>query len=248
MEFLQLAASGATTSAPRLGWLRRASPDGGMTVKASLWLAFGGILLGALVIGAFSLWQMGRINASTQAIYEQEYAAGQAAEQVRGLVLRASRAQTQLLTATTASEREALGKDIDSSVAEIDARLTLVTRLSEGDEAKAGAARLGESMAKWSKRLRDYVVLVKAQPLDLVQMSADVPTEDAGLLNETLARKERGCRGAVAQRIRPGHHAAGLRHLHHLHQLGGRHHAGLDCPLHWYQPGGDAASGAPARW
>ena len=178
MEILQLAAA-------RPGGLRRLGSLDGLTVRSSLWLALGSVLAGALVIGAFSLWQMGRINASTQAIYEQEYAAGQAAEQVRGLVLRASRAQSQLLTATTASERDALGKDIDSSVAEIDTRLALVTQLSEGEEARAAAARLGESMAKWSRRLKDYVVLVKSQPLDLVQMSADVPTEDAGLLNET---------------------------------------------------------------
>ena len=77
-------------------WLRgtgRANDEGGLTVRASLQWAFACVLAGALVIGAFSLWQMGRINASTQALYEQEYAAGQAAEQLRGLVLRASRAQ-----------------------------------------------------------------------------------------------------------------------------------------------------------
>lgn len=49
--------------------------DGGPSVKTSLLLAFACVLAGALAIGAFSLWQMGRINASTQAIYEQEYAA-----------------------------------------------------------------------------------------------------------------------------------------------------------------------------
>ena len=164
----------------------RATPHaGGLSVKASLWLAFGCVLLGVLLIGAFSLWQMGRINASTQALYEQEYAAGQAAEQVRGLVLRASRAQSQLLTATTAGERDGLGKVIAGSLADVEKRMALVLERSDTDESQALAKQLQDSMAKWSKRLTAYVELVKAQPLDLVQMSPDVPSEDAGLLNET---------------------------------------------------------------
>ena len=166
-------------------WVGQAASEGGPGVRASLLLAFACVLTGALAIGAFSLWQMGRINASTQAIYGQEYVAGQAAEQVRGLVLRASRAQTQLLTATTASERAGLGKDIAGSVAEIEARLSLVSGAADSEDAKALGLKLGDSMRKWSKRLQAYVELVKAQPLDLVQMSADVPSEDAGLLNET---------------------------------------------------------------
>jgi methyl-accepting chemotaxis protein len=159
--------------------------DAGLSVKASLLLAFACVLAGALVIGAFSLWQMGRINASTRAIYEQEYVAGQAAEQMRGLVLRASRAQSQLLTATTASERDTLGKEIAGSLGDVDKRLVIVSDLSDTEEAKTLGKQLQETLAKWSKRLTAYVELVKAQPLDLVQMSPDVPSEDAGLLNET---------------------------------------------------------------
>ena len=169
-------------------WLRgtgRANDEGGLTVRASLQWAFACVLAGALVIGAFSLWQMGRINASTQALYEQEYAAGQAAEQLRGLVLRASRAQAQLLTATTAGERVDLGKDVAASLADIDQRLTLVLRLADTDDARDLGKKLQDSMGKWAKRLREYVELVKAQPLDLVQMSPDVPSEDAGLLIDT---------------------------------------------------------------
>ena len=90
-----------------------------MTVRSSLWLAFASVLLGAVVIGVLSLFQMGRLNASTKAIYEQEYAAGQAAEEARGLILRASRAQTQLLTATTAAERNTLGAAIETSLGDI---------------------------------------------------------------------------------------------------------------------------------
>ena len=157
----------------------------GMSVRASLRLAFAAVLAGALVIGVFSLFQMGRLNASTQIIYEQEYAAGQAAEQARGNVLRASRAQTQLLTASTAAERETLAKDVEDALAHIAKELDVVRKLSSGEESAATAKQLDEAIAKWTKRLREYVKLVKEQPMSFMEMSPDVSMEDAGLANET---------------------------------------------------------------
>ena len=168
-------------------WFGQSGPLGesGRPVRTSLLLAFASVLAGALAMGAFCIWQMGRINASTQTLYAQEYTAGQAAEQVRGLVLRASRAQSQLLTATTTSERVALGQVVQDSLGEIENRLLLVSRLSDTDASAALAVQLRAAMAKWSQRLKGFVSLVKAQPLDLMQMSPDVALEDAGLLNET---------------------------------------------------------------
>ena len=156
-----------------------------MTVRTSLWLAFASVLLGAVLIGVFSLFQMGRLNASTQDIYEHEYAAGQAAEETRGLILRASRAQTQLLTATTAAERTTLGAAIESSLADIGKRLETIKNLSYSEENLATSQQLADAMGNWAKRQRAYIALVKEQPLDLMQMSTDVPTEDARLLNDT---------------------------------------------------------------
>nr|WP_315480622.1 methyl-accepting chemotaxis protein [uncultured Rhodoferax sp.] len=156
-----------------------------LSVRASLWLAFACVLVGAVVIGVFSLFQMGRLNDSTKAIYEQEFAAGQAAEQARGLILRASRAQTQLLTATTAAERNTLGGDIETSLTHIGQRLEVIKGLSNSEETSASSQQLVEAMANWTKRQRAYITLVKEQPLDLMQMSTDVPTEDARLLNDT---------------------------------------------------------------
>jgi methyl-accepting chemotaxis protein len=179
-----------------------------MTVRTSLWLAFASVLLGAIAIGVFSLFQMGRLNHSTQIIYEQEFAAGQAAEQARGLILRASRAQTQLLTATTAAERDGLGSDIEASLAEVEKRLAIIIELAASEQvaaptpaaaASADAAgepapavdvpipskQLSDALGNWAKRLRAYIALVKEQPLDLMQMSTDVPTADARLLNDT---------------------------------------------------------------
>lgn len=156
-----------------------------LSVRASLWLAFACVLAGAVVIGVFSLFQMGRLNASTKAIYEQEFVAGQAAEQARGLILRASRAQTQLLTATTAAERDTLGGDIEASLTQIGKRLETIKGLATTEESTTTSQQLIDAMASWTKRQRAYIALVKEQPLDLMQMSTDVPTEDARLLNDT---------------------------------------------------------------
>ena len=171
----------------------------GLSVRASLGWAFACVVTGALVIGVFSLFQMGRLNASTRIIYDQEYTAGQAAEQVRGNVLRASRAQTQLLTASTPQEREALGKDVETSLAEVDKKIAVIQSLSGSEESVATTQQLVEILAKWSKRLRAYVQFVKVQPLSYLEMDVGVSLEDAGLLNETR-KVEKIVDSLVAQR------------------------------------------------
>ena len=157
----------------------------GMSVRASLRLAFAVVVAGALVIGVFSLFQMGRLNTSTSVIYEQEYTAGQAAEQVRSNILRASRAETQLLTASTAAERETLSKDVEAALAEVGKKIEIIQGLSTSEESAATTKQLVEAVAKWSKRLREYIKLVKEQPLSFMELSPDVASEDAGLVNET---------------------------------------------------------------
>jgi methyl-accepting chemotaxis protein len=171
----------------------------GMSVRSSLRLAFACVVVGALAIGVFSLFQMGRLNASTHIIYEQEYTAGQAAEQVRSNILRASRGQTQLLTATTVSERETLSKDIESSLAEVGKKIELIQGLSTSEESLATTKQLVEAIAKWTKRLREYIKLVKEQPLSFMELSPDVASEDAGLVNETR-KVEKIVDSLVAQR------------------------------------------------
>lgn len=166
------------------GWLRLSALEG-LSVKASLRLAFASVLVGALVIGVFSLFQMGRLNDSTRAIYAQEYTAGQAAEQARSLVLRVSRAQKQLLTASTAEERTALGNDVEAGLLGVGERMARIQKLSNSTESAALGEQLTKAMAGWTKRVRDFVVMVKAQPLELLEMSWEVPLEDAGLLNDT---------------------------------------------------------------
>ncbi|MCO8423211.1 MCP four helix bundle domain-containing protein [Burkholderia cenocepacia] len=157
------------------------------TVKATLRAAFAILLAGTLAIGVFSLWQISRLNASIASVYEQGHVASRAAEEVRAEVLRASRAQKMLLTATTAKERDELGADVSAGLASIGQALGTLQRYA--DPADAGdSARLhafSTAVGTWSTHLRDFVTLVRAQPLDLSQMNWQVGTQDVSLLVET---------------------------------------------------------------
>jgi methyl-accepting chemotaxis protein len=158
-----------------------------LTVRATLRLGFMSVVVGALVIGAFSLYQMHRINAASQAIYEKEFAISQAAEQVRSYMLRASRAETQLLTSSAVVERKTLSENAETSLVELEKRMALINKLSTDEESADVRKRLDTSIGKFAKRLRAYVEMMKTQSLDYMQLSPDVGIEDAGLLND--ARK-----------------------------------------------------------
>ncbi|WP_323120889.1 methyl-accepting chemotaxis protein [Burkholderia alba] len=157
------------------------------SVKTTLRTAFAALLVGTLAIGLFSLVQISRLNESIKSVYEQGHVASRAAEEVRGYVLRASRAQKMLLTATTAKERDDLGADIDKGLAAIAAELVTLQKYADPADA-ADAAQLkafAGSVGAWSGRLRDFVKLVREQPLDLSQMSWQVGTQDVSLIVET---------------------------------------------------------------
>ncbi|WDD94440.1 methyl-accepting chemotaxis protein [Burkholderia sp. FERM BP-3421] len=157
------------------------------SVKTTLRVAFGTLLVGTLVIGLFSLMQISRLHGSIRSVYEQGYVASRSAEEVRGYVLRASRAQKMLLTATTAKERDDLGGDIDKGLDAIGAELATLQRFTHpadtDDSAKLKA--FSTSVGAWSGHLRDFVKLVREQPLDLSQMSWQVGTQDVSLIVET---------------------------------------------------------------
>ena len=161
------------------------SLGGEMSVKSSLRLAFACVLLGALTIGVFSWFQMAHLNASTQTMYEQEYVSVQAAEKVRSNLLRASQSRTQLLTATTDNERAELGASIEKSLENAQTGLTALKALANTPETTQLSSQLSQALDTWSKRVRDYVLLVKKQPTDLVLMSPDVPMEEASLIIAT---------------------------------------------------------------
>ncbi|WP_028228949.1 methyl-accepting chemotaxis protein [Paraburkholderia ferrariae] len=157
------------------------------SVKATLRTAFAVLLIGTLAMGVFSLTQISRLNGSTQSIYEEGYVASRAAEEARGHVLRASRAQKMLLTATTARERDELGDDVDHDLQALGREMDQLQQYAgqSGADGLALQKKLAAATTTWSGHLRDFVTLVKAQPLDLSQMSWQVGTQDVSLLVET---------------------------------------------------------------
>ena len=158
-----------------------------LTVKASLRLAFAVVLIGTLLIGVFSLTQIQRLNGSTKSIYEQGHVASRAAEEVRADVLRASRAQKMLLTATTAKERDELGADIEKGLSAINGELDTLQKYTDASDGEGltEQKKFSTDVAAWAGHLRAFVTLVKAQSLDLSQMNWQVGMQDVSLLVET---------------------------------------------------------------
>ncbi|KVN29228.1 chemotaxis protein [Burkholderia pyrrocinia] len=157
------------------------------SVKATLRAAFAVLLVGTLAMGVFSLAQISRLNGSIASVYEQGHVASRAAQDVRAEVLRASRAQKMLLTASTAKERDELGAEIEAGLASIGKALGALQQDADPQDAD-DAARLrafASAVGTWSGHLRDFVTLVRAQPLDLSQMNWQVGTQDVSLLVET---------------------------------------------------------------
>ncbi len=159
----------------------------GLSVKASLRLAFAVVLVGTLVIGVFSLMQIQRLNGSTKSIYEQGHVASRAVEEVRANVLRASRAQKMLLTATTAKERDELGVDVEKGLAAINGELAVLDKYTDASDSGgiADQKKFTAAVGAWAGHLRDFVKLVKTQSLDLSQMNWQVGMQDVSLLVET---------------------------------------------------------------
>ena len=176
---------------------RRAS----LSVKASLRIAFAVLLLGTLAIGVFALAQIRRLDASSKSIYERGYVASRAAEEVRGDVVRASRAQKMLVTATTAKERDELGVEIDKGLAAINGELNTLKQHSDAADSVGldQQTKLAAALSVWAGHLREFVTLVKAQPLDLSQMNWQIGMQDVSLLVET-GKLEKLVDDLVAQR------------------------------------------------
>ena len=199
MKVVSLSDQTGTRFVPEEGAAGKSSPSRGqgarsrarwlkcLSVKAMLRLAFIVLLIGTLAIGVFSLTQISRLNASTQSIYDQGHVASRPAEEARGYMLRSSRAQTMLLTATTAEERHELGADMENGLSGLSAQLGTLQRYVNASDATAvdQQKKFAAAVSTWSGHLRDFVTLVKVQPLDLSQMNWQVDTQDVSLLVET---------------------------------------------------------------
>jgi methyl-accepting chemotaxis protein len=190
---------GESAGGPARSATQAAAGKRAWSVKTTLRFAFAVLLAGTLAIGVFSLAQISRLNGQMRSIYEQGHIASRAAEEARGYLLRASRAQKMLLTATTAKERDELGADIDKGLTGLSTELNTLQQYADSAEAAAQQKKFAAAIGVWSAHLRDFVTLVKAQPLDLSQMNWQVGTQDVSLLVET-GKLEKLVDELVAQR------------------------------------------------
>ncbi|MHA6848627.1 methyl-accepting chemotaxis protein [Ralstonia syzygii] len=159
----------------------------GLSVKAALRLAFAILLAGTLAIGVFALTQISQLNASAKSIYDRGYVASRAAGELRGDMLRTSRAQKSLVSATTANERDELAAEIEKGLSATNGELETLKQYVDAsdDVALAQQEGLAAAISKWADHLREFVTLVKAQSLDLSQMNWQVGTQNVSLLTET---------------------------------------------------------------
>jgi len=175
----------ASQRAPSSTAVSQGNASSSLSVKATLRLAFASLLVGTVLIGSFALVQIHSIGGSTQLIYDQGYIASTAAEEARGYVLRASRAQKSLLTASTAKERDELGTEVSSDLSSINQQLATIQALSRDADSIDLDKQLAKAVGGWSTDLSAFVKLVKEQPLDLSQMNWQVGMMDVSLLVET---------------------------------------------------------------
>jgi methyl-accepting chemotaxis protein len=173
--------------------------QGAGSVRNSLRAAFAVLLCGTLVVGGLSLVQLRRLESATQTVYTEGYETSRAAEDARSAMLRATRAQKSLLTASTAHERDELGDEIATNLATMDKQLGEIDGLTHDPAALDLLKSLRTASSAWSQHERDFVKLMKDQPLDLSQLHWQVGMADVSLLVET-GKLEKKIDQLVAQR------------------------------------------------
>jgi methyl-accepting chemotaxis protein len=159
-----------------------------LRVATRLILSFLVVAAVGAAVGGLGIFQMGRINASTESLYNDDLRAIKAVQAANIHLLDASRAQMGLLSAGTKGERNRgfteLGnavKGVEASVAEVE---PLLAQSADGRELVAQYQRL---MPPLKKRLSDFADLIGRQSLDSSQFEGAVPQESETLLKESRA-------------------------------------------------------------
>jgi methyl-accepting chemotaxis protein len=160
----------------------------GLRVAVRLVLSFLIVAAVGAVVSGLGIFYMGRINASTESLYNQDLRAIKAVQAANIHLLDASRAQMGLLSAGTKGERSVGFKELkdaavalESNVAEVK---TLLEETAEGRELHEQYQKL---MPPLKKHLADFADLIAKQSLDSSQFEGRVPEESAQLLTESRA-------------------------------------------------------------
>ncbi len=162
-----------------------------LRVTVRLILSFLVVAAIGAAVSALGIFHMGRISASTEALYANELRAVQAVQEANIRLLYASRAQVTLLSAGTLGERNAGANEVKASMDGLVARAAEVK--SFFSETEDGAKLFGQfesQVGPLTTHMNDFVTLLKKQPLDSTQFDSQVSEETARLLKESRGLEE----------------------------------------------------------
>jgi len=162
-----------------------------LRVTVRLILSFLVVAAIGAAVSALGIFHMGRISASTEALYANELRALQGVQEANIRLLYASRAQMTLLSAGTLGERNAGANEIKASIENLTARAAEVK--SFFSETEEGAKLFGQFeglIGPLTTRMNDFVTLLKKQPLDSTQFDSQVSEDSTRLLKESRGLEE----------------------------------------------------------
>jgi methyl-accepting chemotaxis protein len=160
----------------------------GLRVAVKLVLSFLVVAAVGAGVSGLGIFQMGRINASTESLYNNDLRAIKAVQAANIHLLDASRAQMGLLSAGTKGERNVGFKELKEAVVALESNVAdvkpLLEQTAEGRELHEQYQKL---MPPLKKHLGDFADLIAKQSLDSSQFEGSVPEESALLLKESRA-------------------------------------------------------------
>jgi len=169
--------SPARRAGPRLpAWLGR------LPLAARLCIAFALVYAFGAAVGLTGIVSLVSVKQMTDTLYQRDMRGAIAAERAQSALARLERAQLSLTLATSGSERDAAGADIDNALARLDQALTVVRAATP---AQAEALRKERDSA--ATLLGSYVALLRKQPLDPLQFDSAVSV-DGHFLGEQLQK------------------------------------------------------------
>lgn len=157
-------------------WLAR------LPLAARLCAAFALVYLFGAAVGLSGIVNLVSIKQMTDTLYQRDMNGAIAAAHAQTALEQIGRAQLALTMATSTSERDAAGADVDAGLRRLDGALDHVKQAAPDRVASLLAER-----AAAGKLIASYVDLVKRQPLDTLQFDSAVSV-DGHFVSEALQK------------------------------------------------------------
>ncbi|SEJ63042.1 methyl-accepting chemotaxis protein [Achromobacter sp. NFACC18-2] len=137
----------------------------GMRIGARLTGAF---LLVAVIggaIGAFGVWGLARINAMNDRLYDSELRGISDLKEANLHLIYAGRARNAFMAASSEQERQALRKQFDDAVRNMDALRDKAAATFHAEQTRQLLAQFGETEQVWKREVSAFFEAAKSQPL-----------------------------------------------------------------------------------